>query len=325
MSKIKQRLLIAAAFLMIIGILIVSAVFISSDFDLNDLSTTRYVSTTSEIKDPFANIIVNADTAGIEFIQSNDKQCRIICCDDDKITHQITVQDKTLTIDTVDDREWFEHIGISFSDPQITICLPENEYDSLAIDSKAGDIILPDKISFKSISISGSSGDVTCGSSVSRTAEIKLDTGNIFIDCINTGDLNVASATGSINIESSTAEGKINIESDTGTVNIKKTTCKGLSAKSETGAIVLQNTIAENNLNIEANTGDVLFENSDAGSISIVTNTGNVSGSILSEKIFLPKTSTGSVDVPKTSAGGRCEITTSTGDIKVNISSTDIK
>ena len=42
-------------------------------------------------------------------------------------------------------------------------------------------------------------------------------------------------------------------------------------------------------------------------------------GSLLSEKLFLAQTNTGSVKVPKTSAGGHCEIATGTGDIKITI------
>ena len=49
------------------------------------------------------------------------------------------------------------------------------------------------------------------------------------------------------------------------------------------------------------------------------TDTGDVKGSLLSEKIFIPTTDTGDVDVPKTVTGGRCEITTDTGDIKITV------
>ena len=42
-------------------------------------------------------------------------------------------------------------------------------------------------------------------------------------------------------------------------------------------------------------------------------------GSLLTDKVFITDTDTGSVDVPKTPAGGRCEIKTGTGDIKMEI------
>ena len=56
-----------------------------------------------------------------------------------------------------------------------------------------------------------------------------------------------------------------------------------------------------------------------AAEILIKTDTGDVKGSLLSEKVFVVQTDTGSIDVPKTVSGGRCEITTDTGDIKISL------
>jgi hypothetical protein len=44
-----------------------------------------------------------------------------------------------------------------------------------------------------------------------------------------------------------------------------------------------------------------------------------VCGTLLSSKVFIIKTDTGDVDVPKSTVGGRCEITTSTGDVEISI------
>ena len=63
--------------------------------------------------------------------------------------------------------------------------------------------------------------------------------------------------------------------------------------------------------------GDVEFNGCDADEIYVKTNAGNVTGSFLSNKVFIVDTDTGSVDVPKTETGGRCEINTHTGDIKI--------
>ena len=39
----------------------------------------------------------------------------------------------------------------------------------------------------------------------------------------------------------------------------------------------------------------------------------------LTEKIFIAKTDTGEIKVPETTSGGKCKITTDTGDIKIEI------
>ena len=66
-------------------------------------------------------------------------------------------------------------------------------------------------------------------------------------------------------------------------------------------------------------TGDVTFDGCDAAAISVKTDTGDVTGSLLSNKMFVIDTNTGDVDVPETVDGGRCEIVTDTGDIELNI------
>jgi len=83
---------------------------------------------------------------------------------------------------------------------------------------------------------------------------------------------------------------------------------------------VLKNVVAEEKLTIKRSTGHVKFESCDAAEINVKTDTGDVTGTLLSEKLFLCKTDTGRVDVPKATAGGVCEVTTDTGDIRLKIS-----
>jgi len=40
---------------------------------------------------------------------------------------------------------------------------------------------------------------------------------------------------------------------------------------------------------------------------------------LLTDKVFITKTDTGSINVPDSITGGRCEIKTDTGDIKITV------
>ena len=95
--------------------------------------------------------------------------------------------------------------------------------------------------------------------------------------------------------------------------------CKNVVSNGNTGAISLKNVIAAEKFSIERSTGDVKFDGCDAAEIFVKTDTGDVTGSLLSNKIFVVEADTGSVDVPKTATGGKCEITTDTGDINISI------
>ena len=77
--------------------------------------------------------------------------------------------------------------------------------------------------------------------------------------------------------------------------------------------------IATERFSIERSTGDVQLNGCDADEIYVKTDTGDVSGNLLTEKVFFAETDTGDIDVPRTNAGGRCEIITDTGDIRIQI------
>lgn len=115
-----------------------------------------------------------------------------------------------------------------------------------------------------------------------------------------------------------TAE-NIDFSTTTGDININNVNVNGnVETETDTGNITLNNVVAKGDFEIESSTGNVKFEKSDAAQIFVKTSTGNVTGNLLSEKIFITETSTGNVSVPKTASGGKCKITTSTGNIEIH-------
>ena len=61
------------------------------------------------------------------------------------------------------------------------------------------------------------------------------------------------------------------------------------------------------------------FNACDAAEIYVETDTGDVKGTLLSDKVYIVFTDTGKINVPKAVTGGRCEISTDTGNIKIEI------
>ncbi len=82
-----------------------------------------------------------------------------------------------------------------------------------------------------------------------------------------------------------------------------------------TGDITLKNVKASEKITAERSTGDVKIDGSDAPALSLKTTTGDISGSLLTDKIYNVKTSTGNISVPDSRPGGTCEIRTSTGNV----------
>lgn len=133
------------------------------------------------------------------------------------------------------------------------------------------------------------------------------------------GTVDLATSTGEILINRLECLFTVSIKVSTGDLKITKMKCGSLLTDGSTGDIKLVNTLASERFDIRRSTGDVTFENCDAGELAVKTSTGDVTGSLLSDKIFITKSSTGSIHVPETTSGGICRITTSTGDVKIRV------
>jgi DUF4097 and DUF4098 domain-containing protein YvlB len=152
-----------------------------------------------------------------------------------------------------------------------------------------------------------------------ENVKIKTTTGNICIEDASVGSLDLAVSTGKVTVSGVTCEGNIALGVSTGKAYLSNIRCKNFTSSGSTGDISLNNVIATEKLSIERSTGGVKLDRSDAAEIFIETHTGNVTGSLLTDKVFITQTDTGKINVPKTVSGGRCEITTDTGDIQITV------
>jgi len=319
MKKSAKKWLVAAAFLVVIGLLALIAVMFCFNWDLNIMSTDKYITNTYEITDNFSNFSIDTETADIVFTLSTDEKCRVECREDENAVHSVTVRDDTLYINANDSKSWINHIGFNFESPKITINLPRAEYTSLHINESTGDVKIPNDLKFNNIDISLSTGYVYLNSSASEQIRVKASTGCINVENLSSGNLDLTVSTGTVTVSDVICNGDMNVVVTTGETQLNKIECNSLTTTGNTGDISLNNVIASGTVSIARTTGDVVIESSDAAEIFVETDTGDVSGSLLSEKVFITRTDTGDIDVPETVAGGRCKISTDTGDIKLSI------
>jgi len=320
MSKATKIWLIVAASLTLLGCIIFVGAMSMLHWDFTKLSTNEYETNTYEINEAFKSIIVKTDTADIDFVPSENAECSVICYEDKNLKHSVEVTDSTLIIKVVDTRKWYDYIGFDFgASPKITVYIPQGAYGPLSVKSDTGDVKIPKAFSFESIDITESTGDVTNRASASGIVKIKTSTGNISIDDVSAKSLDLLVSTGTVRVSKAACEGDVKIKVSTGKTYLSDMTCQNLISGGNTGDISLKNVIAREKFSLERSTGDVTFDGSDASEIFVVTDTGDVEGSLLSEKVFIVNTDTGDKEVPHTITGGRCEITTDTGDIKITI------
>ena len=319
MSKTVKIWLIVAASLILSGCIVFGGVMSMLKWDFKKLSTNKYETNTYEINEEFINLLIKTDTAKIVFMPSADGKCRVECYEQENEKHSVTVENNTLVIDITEEKAWFEYININFASPQLTVYLPNTEYDSLTINESTGNIEIPNDFNLKNIDISITTGDVKCSASASEAIKIKTSTGNIDISAISAGSLDLSTTTGKITVTDARCDGEIEIKVNTGKARLTDISCKSLISSGSTGDLSLKDVVATEKFSINRSTGDIKFEACDAAEIFVNIDTGDVEGTLLSDKVFIIKTDTGKIDVPNSITGGRCEITTDTGDIKISI------
>lgn len=278
-GKNKKGIIIAAC-LIVVGLLILFGTMKTKNFDFKKLDTQECETNIYELSGDFDKIKINELTSDIVFARSDDGACRIECVENKNLKHSAQVSNSTLEIRAADKAEWYDHIDVSVIKLKVTVYLPEDKYESITIKTSTGDIEIPAWLSVEKLAITGSTSDIDCRASVSDTIDVTVTTGDITLSDVS---------------------------------------CGSLRAQSSTGDIRLKNTAASDFFALKSSTGGVLFDGCDAGSISVKTTTGDVTGTLLSEKIFITGTNTGDVSVPNTAGGGKCEITTVTGDIEIKI------
>ena len=300
--------------------IIFGGVMTVAKWDFTKLSTAKMETNEYEISEAFRGIAVGTDVADVEFAVSEDGKCAVKCVEESNQKHTVTVKENTLVIKASDNRKWFERIGIHFAAPKITVYLPKGEYNELLIRESTGAVRVPEDFAFATADISFSTGKVDFCAAVSDALKIKGSTGAVRVENISAGSLELTVTTGGITVSNVACQGDASIKVTTGKTSLTRMSCKNFTSDGSTGDIRLTDVTAVEKISIKRSTGDVKFDGADAGEIVVKTSTGAVSGSLLSEKVFLTKTSTGKVRVPQTVSGGKCEISTSTGDIKITIS-----
>ena len=311
---------IIALILIVVGAGLFAVAMAANGWDFTQLSTRPYVTKTHTVTEPFTDLSINASTAKVVLLPSSDGTVRVTCFDDEHVTYEVVVRDGTLEITPMYKKKaWHEHIAITLEQSKITVELPESVYGTLTVRKSTGRVEIPADFAFENIDITTGTGDISVAASVYGSLKLHTSTGDIRVEGGTPTSMDLSVSTGKINVTDVTCSGDLLLKVSTGKSLLTNLTCKNLTTQGNTGDITLKNVIATESISIKRTTGDVRLERCDAAALVIETDTGDVTGSLRTAKIFAPKTDTGKIRVPQSDVGGRCEITTSTGDITLEI------
>ena len=319
MGKKTKIWLVIAAVLVLVGGVVFGGAMAALNWDFAKLSTNKYETNHHEVNNAFTAITINTDTADILFVPAEDGRSSVVCYELENANHSVTVKDDTLVVEITDTKKWYEHIGINFATPKITVSIPQGEYGVLSVKGSTGDVEIPEDFLFHSMNISESTGHVSSRATVIDAVRIKTTTGSIRLENISAEMLDLTASTGGVTVSNVVCAGDANIRVSTGKTHLTNLQCRNLASDGDTGDVSLEKVIAAEKISIERNTGDVKFDSCDGAEIYVETDTGDVTGSLLTDKVFIAETDTGKVNVPKTMSGGKCRLKTDTGNIKITI------
>ena len=319
MKKAGKVWLIVAFSLIGLGLILFGGAMCMMGWDFSRLSTGKYETNEHEICENYQNITIVTNTADVVFVPSEGTESRVVCYEQEKGKHSVSVKDGALVIELEDTRKWYEYIGINFGNSKITVSIPSGTYGALSVKNNTGAVEIAKDFRFESLQITENTGKVTNYASVLHEIKITTSTGDICVEDASMEALDLSVSTGRVTVTGVACDGDISVKVSTGKTVLTDVSCKSLITNGSTGGVSLKNVIASERFSIKRSTGSVKFEDCDAAEILVETDTGDVRGSLLSEKVFITKSDTGSVNVPNSITGGRCEITTDTGDIKITV------
>ena len=233
-----------------------------------------------EVEGTFENISISANKeANITIEPSPDGKVKVVAVTHKKVNCDAKIEGTTLFVNIEDPRNWFGRV-LEFHSPKVTVYIPAGEYVKLQIDTTTGNTNVSSAFSFETISIEGTTGNITCNASAKNSIDIRNTTGDVTLNNVTTNTLNI---------------------------------------KITTGKIALNNVITSGKMSLKTTTGNIRFNGCDGAEIYATATTGSIKGTLLSPKIFLTSSRTGKVNVPHTASGGICDLSTTTGKIDISI------
>lgn len=321
MSKTKKISIIIACIMIGIGLIISICTYAAVRFDFSKLSTVQMVRNTYTIDESFSSINIDCAEGSVRFVPSDSGICEVICAEEERITHSVEVIDDTLTVIRTDNREWHELIGIYWYEEgvELTVSLPQSSYEKLYVKSLSGNISVPNGFNFSDIQLYSTSGNISSMAETAGNIRAESVSGDVMLVNADSANLYAKTSSGDVMIASSVTEGEITATTVSGDIAVAESTAEKISASCTSGDVDLMNAVTSGEFNVKTVSGDIELNRCDGGSLDMKTTSGDVEGTLRTGKLFLVHSTSGDVRVPDDMGTEKCEITTTSGDVKIKI------
>ena len=171
---------------------------------------------------------------------------------------------------------------------KLIIKIPKSSNIDINSVNKIGDFIIKD-IDIKALMINSKSGYVYLTNTSTSDTEIKLATGNLNIDNLNSknNSLKINVATGNVKLNNINDLKDISVDNKEGDTDLSSSTIKDINITNEQGNIKVSNLPSESsdNINLKTTTGNIILSNLTANnSIILKTTEGNIIAELSDEE-----------------------------------------
>ena len=283
MKKAKLILIIVSVFCIVLGTAMAAGAYLSLKNDASgQLAALKFVETTHTIEEPFTKLNFRTVNSSIEILPSPDGVCRVVCDDNEKLYHNISVTESVqgvqLNISQQDDWKWYEMLyGLyQTEDIKIQVYLPESEYELLHADSTDGDITVAPDFRFQTVNTHASSGNAMLTGLKADYLTAGTVSGDLVLRNIEAAsDVYAQNSSGFIQAEYVTAP-NITVSSSSGGTVLDSISSDFLHTSSVSGEIRVLNGSFRDYSYFETGSGYITITDSQCGENVILTVSGNV-------------------------------------------------
>lgn len=236
MRRSKKIIILAACAFIVVGFILALSALVMLKFDLSKLNTLDYHITTYPVQDSFSAIRIDVTDCDVQLLPSQDGTCRVECPESKTSRYTVEVKQDTLTVSQNETRTWYHHIGIYLGPVELTIYLPQDQYERLSVDSLSGTVTVPDNFSFDNLQVYTTSGSVYLTAQVTQEVCVNTVSGELELTGIQPQTLQLQSTSGTVTLADCDAQ-TIHIETISGNVSAALASPKTFSVQSVSGKI----------------------------------------------------------------------------------------
>ena len=220
----KKQITVIGAILVVVGLSLFAIAFASVGFNpakLNSQVSFEQKQFSVEAGKVQA-LNISDENNTIELTRAADQNITITYYESEKDRYEVGVDGNSrLTMRYVNDRKWYERIGVEWGHPdtRITVALPEGFRCDLTLGTVNGSI-RADGQAAGSLQATVTNGDIRLtGVSVDQEATVSTVNGQIVLDSLAAGSISVSSVNGRVQVNGASSSGAVTLSTTNGSIS----------------------------------------------------------------------------------------------------------